>query len=73
MRRLIDHIFFRAFTIMLILIDISIVIAAVVKSTTASDLEDPGLVAELNRLDVVALVFSSYFMVEVALRIFSET
>ena len=72
-RRVIDHIFFRAFTLILICIDLSIVIAAVVKSETAENPEDPDLAIELERLDYVALTFSSYFMVEVSLRIFAQT
>jgi len=58
---------------LLILIDLSIVIAAVTISFKSGNGVSPEDEITLYKLDIVALVFSSYFMAEISLRIFSQT
>ena len=71
--RLLDHFIFRVLTIVLIIIDLCIVTVAIVIFETADDATDPDVVQRLNALDIVALCFSCYFIVEVSLRIFGQT
>ena len=77
-RWFIEHIAFRAVTLILILVDLSIVIAALSIAPPKFGPADahsnlsPEVKQTLQRLDIVALVFSCYFMLEVGLRIFAQ-